>query len=121
MEGAKPITPPSSSHKVYGKVSEKYATPYFTKVLIAGNKIVRDLPKYGGNLQGKRDICMHHILAKIMNPNCNFYHAQSNELDAQYAANVCTVLALGMYYIWRHGSEEIQVPSTVGNKRKREN
>ena len=41
---------------------QKYATPYFAKVLIAENKIVRYLPKYGGNLNGNRDMCMHHIL-----------------------------------------------------------
>ena len=42
---------------------QKYSTPYFAKVLIAGNKTVKDLPKYGGNLHGKQDMCMHHILA----------------------------------------------------------
>ena len=41
---------------------QKYATHYFAKVLILGNKTVRDLPKYGGNFQGKRDMCMHHTL-----------------------------------------------------------
>ena len=27
---------------------------------------------------------------------CLFYHAQAKELDAKYAANVCTVIAPGM-------------------------
>ena len=25
------------------------------------------------------------------------------------AANVCTMIALGMYYIWRHGASDIQM------------
>ena len=40
------------------KLLQKYSTPYFAKVLIAGNKTVENLPKYGGNLQGKREMCM---------------------------------------------------------------
>ena len=76
---------------------QKYSTPYFTKVLIVGNKKVRDYPKFGGNMQGKRDICMQHILAKYMNPNFYFYHAQTKETDSQYADNICTVLEPGMY------------------------
>ena len=75
MAGAKPITLPSSAHQIYGEVPEKYATPYFAKLFIAENKTVRDLPKYGVNLHGKRDMCMHHILEKCMNPNCSLYHA----------------------------------------------
>ena len=63
---------------------------------IAGNKTVRDLPKYGRNLHGNRDMCMHHILAKYMNPNFSFYHAQEKELHAQYVANLCTVIAPGV-------------------------
>ena len=50
--------------KFMARFLQKYATSYFAKLLIAGNKTVRDLPKYGGNLHGKRDMCMHHILAK---------------------------------------------------------
>ena len=61
--------------KFMARFLQKYATPYFAKLLISGNKTVRDLPKYGGNLHSKRDICMHHILAKCMKPNCSFYHA----------------------------------------------
>ena len=64
MTGARPRTQPYSFHQVYGEAPETYATPYFEKVLIAGSKKVRDLPKYGGNLQVKRDMCMDHILEK---------------------------------------------------------
>ena len=71
---------PEHHHKVIinymARFLEKYAIPYFSKLLIAGNKTVRNLPKYGGNLQGKRDICVHHILEKCMKPNCYLYHAQ---------------------------------------------
>ena len=63
--------------KIMARFLQKYATPYFAKVLIAGNKTVKDLPKYGGKLHGKRDTCMHHILEKYRNPNCLFYHAQA--------------------------------------------
>ena len=42
-------------------------------------------------------------------------------MDAQYASNVCTVLAPGMDYILRHGAADIQVPYPIGSKRKREN
>ena len=56
-----------------------------------------------------------------MNPNCAFYHAQANELDAQYAENVCTVLAPDIYYIWKHGAADINMPSPVVIKLKREN
>ena len=58
---------------------------------------------------------------KCTNPNCAFCHAQANELDAQYVENVCTVLALGMYYIWRHREEDILVLYSVGSKRKIDN
>ena len=50
------------SIKFKARYLQKYATPYFSKVLIVGNKTVRYFPKYGGNLQGERDMCMHHIL-----------------------------------------------------------
>ena len=85
----------------------------------AGNKTVCDLPKFGGNLQGKRDMRVHHILAKFMNHNCNFYHAQAKEMDEKYAADICTVLSPGMDYIWRHGASDIQVQYPVGSKHKR--
>ena len=58
---------------------QKYTIPYFEKVLIAGNKTVWYFPKFGGGLQGKRDMCMHHILVKYMNHNFSFYHAQAKE------------------------------------------
>ena len=63
--------------KFMEKFLQKYSTPYFAKVLIAGNKTVKYLPKYGGNLHGKRDMYMHHILAKYRNPNVLFYHSQA--------------------------------------------
>ena len=97
---------------------QKYYTPYFAKVLVAGNKTTKDFPKYGGKLHGKRDMCIHHILAKFRNPNLSFYNAQAKELDAQYAANVCTVIEPCMDYIWRHGVADIQMPAPVGIKRK---
>ena len=46
---------PEHRHSVFIKFMagflQTYSTPYFAKVLIAGNKIVIYLPKYGGNLQ----------------------------------------------------------------------
>ena len=77
MADKKSRTPPSSARKIYGEVPEKYATPYFAKVLVAGNKTTKYLSKYGGDLHGKRDMCMHHILEKCRNPNLSFYHAQA--------------------------------------------
>ena len=69
---------PENCHPVFIKFMarflQKYARPYFAKVLIVRRKTVRGFPKYGGNFQGKRDMCMHHILEKCMNPNCVFYH-----------------------------------------------
>ena len=35
--------------KFMEKFLQKYATPYFEKVLIVGNKTTKYLPKYGGN------------------------------------------------------------------------
>ena len=58
----KPRTPSSSARQIYGKVPEKNSTPHFAKVLIAVNKTTKDMTKYGGNLHGKRDMCMDHIL-----------------------------------------------------------
>ena len=52
------------------KFRQKYSTPYFAKVLVAGKKTTKDLPKYEGNLHGKRDTCMHQILEKCTNPKC---------------------------------------------------
>ena len=71
-------------------------------------------------MQVKIDIFIHNILAKFMNPNCDSYHAQTKEMDAQYAASICTFLAPVMDYIWRHGESDIQVTSAVGSKQKRE-
>ena len=102
--------------KFMAKFLQTYSTPYFEKVLVAGNKTTKDLPKYGRNLHGKRDMCMHHILEKCRNPNFSFYHAQKKWMDSQYAANVCTVIAPGMDYIWMHGAEDIQIPDPVGSK-----
>ena len=79
--------------KFMAKFLQKYSTPYFSKVLVAGNKTTKYLPKYGGNLYGKRDMCMHRILEKCRNPNFSFYHAQGKTLDSQYTANVCRVIA----------------------------
>ena len=42
-------------------------------------------------------------------------------MDSQYAANVCTVIAPGMDYIWRHGAADIQMPAPVGSKHKIDN
>ena len=81
----------------------------------------KDFPKYGGNLHSKRDMCMHHILAKSRNTNCSLYHAQAKELDAQYAANVCTSIAPVIDYIWRHVAADIQMPAPVGSKDKIDN
>ena len=97
--------------KFMARLLKKYATPYFEKLLVVGNK----------TLQGKRDMCIHHILKESMNPNCDFYHAQTNEFYSQYVENICTVLALGMDYIRRHGAADIQVLSPVGSNCKREN
>ena len=63
---------------------------------------------------------MHPIQEKCMNSNCDIYHAQAKEIDAKYAANVCTVLASGMDYIWSHSASDILMLSPVGRKRKRE-
>ena len=103
------------------KFLQKHSTPYFAKVLVAGNKTTKDFPKYGGNLHGKRDMYMHSILEKSRNPNFYFYHAQSKELDSQYASNVCTLIATGMDYIWRHGAAYILIPDPVGSKRNMDN
>ena len=98
------------------KSLQKYSTPYFAKVFIAGNTTIKYLPKYGGNLHGKRDMFMYHILGKCRNQNFPFYHAQAKELDAQYVANVFRVITPVMDYIWRHGAEDIQMPAPVGSK-----
>ena len=51
-------------------------------------------------IHGHQEIyCMHNILAKVMNTNCSFYNEQTNEMNAQYTANICTVLAPEMDYI----------------------
>ena len=55
--------------KFMAKFLQKYSTPYFSKVMVAGNKTTKYFPKYGGNLHGKRDMCMHQIMAKCRNPN----------------------------------------------------
>ena len=62
--------------KFMEKFLQKYLAPYFSKVMVTGNKTTKDSPKYEVKLQGKREMCMHHILAKWRNPNCSFYHAQ---------------------------------------------
>ena len=103
------------------KFLQKYSTPYFTKVLVAGDKTKKDLEKYGVNLHGKRDMCMHHILEKCRNPNCSLYHAQAKELDSKYTDNVCTVVALGVHYIWMHSAADIKMPAPVGSKRNMDN
>ena len=93
--------------KFMAKLLRKYSILYLEKVLVAGNKTMKYFPKFGGDLHGKRDMCMHHILEKWKNPNCLFYHAQAKELDAQYTANLCTLIAPGMDYMCIHGSADI--------------
>ena len=63
--------------KFMAKFLQKYSTPYFAKVLVPGNKTTKYLPKYGGNLHGKTDMCMYQILEKYRNPNYSFYHAHA--------------------------------------------
>ena len=58
---------------------------------------------------------------KCINPNFLFYHAQAKELDAQYAANICTVIAPGTDNIWRHVAAENHMLDPVGIKRKMDN
>ena len=70
-------------------------------------------------MQGKRDVCYHHLLAKCTNQNCKFHHALGQDIDATYAEQVCRVLAPGMDYIWRNGASDIHVPSHVGSGSKR--
>ena len=103
------------------KFLQKYSTPYFAKVLVAGNKTLKYLSEYEGNSHGNRDMCMHHILEKRRNSNCSFYHAKEKSLDAQYTDNVYTVIAPGMDYICRHGASDIQMPYPVGNKLNMDN
>ena len=107
--------------KFMAKFLQKYSIPYFAKLSVAGNKTTKDLPKYWVNLHGKRDMCMHHILEKCRKPNCSLYHAQAKKLDAKYAANLCTVIAPGMDYIWRHGAADIQMLAPVGRNHKMNN
>ena len=40
--------------KFMAKFLQKYSTPYFAKLLVAGNKTTKYFPKYGVNLHGKR-------------------------------------------------------------------
>ena len=121
MANTKSRTPPSSARQIYGKVYEKNWTPYFAKVLVAGNKTTKYLPKYGENLHDERDMCMHHILVKCRNTNCSFYYAQAKKTDAKYAANVWTVIAPGMEYIWRNSAADIQMQAPVWIKHNMEN
>ena len=58
--------------KFIAKFLQKDATPYFETLLMVENKTVKYLPKYGGNLHGKRNMCMQHILKKCRNSNCSF-------------------------------------------------
>ena len=32
------------------------------------------LPRFRGNVDGKKGACMHYMLAKCSKPNCLFYH-----------------------------------------------
>ena len=50
--------------KFMAKILRKYSILYLEKVLVAGNKTMKYFPKFGGDLHGKRDMCMHHILEK---------------------------------------------------------
>ena len=75
---------------------------------------------FGATFKGKETCACTTSWKKCMIPNYAFYHAQSKEMDSQYAVNVCTVLAPGMEYIWRHGAADIQGPSPLGSNHKRE-
>ena len=96
-------------------------TPYFEKVLVSRKRKKKYWTKQGGNLHGKRVMCMHHIMEKCRNPNFLFYHAQAKELDSQYIANECTVIAPGMEYILEHGAADIQIPAPVGSMHNMDN
>ena len=64
MADTKSITPPSSACKIYGKVPPKIFNTLFLKIAGGRDKTTKDLPKYGGELHGKRDMCMHPKLEK---------------------------------------------------------
>ena len=61
------------------KFLQKDATPYFETLLMVENKTVKYLPKYGGNLHGKRNMCMQHILKNAETQTAIFImHRQNN-------------------------------------------
>ena len=76
---------------------QRYATPYFAKVLIAGNKTVIYLPKYGGNLHGKRDMFIHHILKKHSRTQISHFilHRQKN-----WVHNMQPIYAQWWHRVW---------------------
>ena len=116
MSDTKYRTPPSSDSQIYGRVHAKIFNTLFHKSTGCREKTAKYLPKYGENLHGKRYMCMHHILEKFRNPNFSLYHAQAKELDSQYSANLCKVIAPGMDYIWRHDAADIQMPDPLESK-----
>ena len=111
-------TPPSSAHQIYGEVPAKIFNTLFGKIAGCKKQNNERFAKIWGELRGNRDMCMHHILEKCRNPNFLSFRSQAKELDSQYSVNVCTVIASGMDYIWRHGAADIQMTAPVGIKRK---
>ena len=77
MVDTKPRTPPYSARQIYGKVPAKIFNILFRNITGRRKQNNKRFSKYGGNLHGKRDMCMHRILEKCRNPNFSFYHAQA--------------------------------------------
>ena len=121
MVDTKSRTPPSSACKIYGKVPPKIFNTLFRKSTGRRKQNNEIFVKRWGKLTWQEGHVNVSHFGKRRNPNCSFYHVQAKELDSKYAANVCTVIAPGMDYIWRHGAADIQIPDLLGSKRKMDN
>ena len=75
----------------------------------SGVKKPSDLPRIQGNVHGKRGVCMHYMLARCSNPNCQFYHPPATEIEPWYAEAVYRQIASGLDHIMKQGVPDIHM------------
>ena len=78
----------------------------------SGVKKPLDLPKFRGNVHGKKEGFMHYMLANFSKPNLQFYHLPTSEIERWYAEVVFRMIAPGLDHIMKQGLSDIQMAGT---------
>ena len=78
----------------------------------SGVKKPSDIPKFRSNYHGRKGDCMHYMLAKCSNPNCQFYNPPGTEIELWYAEAIFRTISPGLDHIMKQGLLDIQMEGT---------